>query len=135
MGDPAQRDVSRSRPSVLLGFVGLAVLAGIYGFCAAGHNRPGFALDSNLIYRSEVGIAFLAVLYIVGVALWLAWYGKGFFEINIAGSGLKAPGADEVEEAGDDVSEMATLVDEVRMEVGKGLKELDERVKALEDEH
>ena len=81
--------LSPSKPFYL---VLLATAAGLVAAIAAGSEKPGFALKSNLVYRAEVGLAFLGIIYIVGVALWLSWYGKGFFESNAFGSVTSSSG-------------------------------------------
>lgn len=130
----ATSEKGKPSPSKLFYLVLLATAAGLVAAIAAGSVKPGFALKSNLVYRAEVGLAFLGIIYIVGVALWLSWYGKGFFELNAFGSGIKAPGAEEIEEAGAEVSDVGKLIDELQEETNAGLKELDERIDALEDE-
>lgn len=99
-----------TQPSSLLWFVLTAVAAGAYGFVSAGGEHPGFALASNLIYRSEVGLAFLATIYVVGIAVWLAWFGKGFFEIKVAGSGIRASDPEVIGGVGQELVDMSSLI-------------------------
>jgi hypothetical protein len=122
------------RPSSLFWLVGLATIGGIVAAAAADSETPGFALNSVWVYRAEVGLAFLGAIYLVAMTLWLAWYGKGFFELGAFGSTLKAPGAEEIEEAGDDVSDVGKEIEKLQEETTGGLKELDERVTALENQ-
>lgn len=126
-------DKTHSGPSPLFWFVLAATVAGGVAAATAGGATPGFALHSNLVYRAEVGAALLALIYLVGAAVWLSWYGKGFFEFNIIGVGAKALGAEDVEDAAKDVSEMAREIEELREETTSSLTELDERVSDLED--
>jgi hypothetical protein len=120
-------------PALLFWIVLPAVLGGVAAFATAHDQAPSYALDSNLIYRMEVGLATLAVLYVVGVALWLAWHGKGFFELSVAGAGIKAPGAEDVEEAAGDIEEGSEAFREWREQAEANFEELDRRLQEVED--
>ena len=121
----------RRKPSLLFYLAGLAVVAGgIAAACASGDKDPGFALQSNLVYRLEIGLATLAVLYVVALILWLAWHGKGFFKLP---GGIEAPGGEEIESAANDLDAMRVDLDEFRSEAESSLIDLDARLQAIED--
>ncbi len=120
------------RPSSLLWFVLAAVAAGIYGFSSAGGEHPAFALSSNLIYRSEIGLAFLASIYVVGIAVWLAWFGKGFLEINVAGSGIRASDPEMIGGVAQELVDMSSLIAAVKNETKDNLEDLDRRLQMVE---
>jgi hypothetical protein len=124
--------VNAKSPARLFWIVLLAVAGGLSAFATAADHAPVYALGSNLVYRLEVGLATLAALYVVGVALWLAWHGKGFFELNVAGAGLKAPGAENVEDAAGDLAEAREAFDEYREQSEASFEELDDRLQDLE---
>ena len=107
-----------------------AVLAGAAAAYRADDDKaPGFALQSNLVYRLQIGLATLAALYVIALVLWLAWHGKGFFKLP---GGLEAPGGNEIEDAADDLDDMRVRVDEFQSEAVESLEELDRRLQALE---
>jgi hypothetical protein len=121
------------RPALLFWIVLFAVAGGASAFATAHDHAPSYALNSNLIYRMEVGLAALAVLYVVGIALWLAWHGKGFFELSVAGAGIKAPGAEDVEEAAGDIEEGGEAFREWRENAEANFEELDQRLQQIEN--
>ncbi len=120
-------------PALLFWIVLPAVLGGAAAFATAHDQAPSYALDSNLVYRLEIGLATLAVLYVVGVALWLAWHGKGFFELSVAGAGIKATGAEDVEEAAGDIEEGSEAFREWREQAEATFEEMDQRLQQIED--
>jgi hypothetical protein len=85
-----------------------------------------------LIYRSEIGLAFMATIYVVGVAVWLAWFGKGFFEITVAGSGIRASDAEVIGRVGQDLAELSASITAVSNETKVSLRDLDDRLKMIE---
>jgi hypothetical protein len=120
-------------PALLFWVVLPAFLGGLAAFATAHDQAPSYALNSNLVYRMEIGLATLAVLYVVGVALWLAWHGKGFFELSVAGAGIKAPGAEDVEEAAGDIEEGGEAFREWREQAEATFEEVDQRLQQIED--
>jgi hypothetical protein len=131
MSSSNHRDKAHN-PALLFWIVLPAVLGGIAAFSTAHDQAPSYALDSNLIYRMEIGLATLAVLYVVGVALWLAWHGKGFFELSVAGAGIKAAGAEDVEEAAGEIEESDEAFQEWREQAEETFEEMDQRLQQIE---
>jgi hypothetical protein len=96
----------------------------------AGDAAPSYALDSNLVYRAEVGGIALVVAYLVGVAGWLAWRGRTFrVELGpLTADPSDSTGVDEAasgfEDFRDDVYEqiedLRTAVDNLRTAIEEG---------------
>ena len=122
------------KPSGLFYLVVGAVLIGAVAavFPPNDKQTPGFALRSNFIYHLEIGLATLAVFYVVGMALWLAWHGKGFFKLP---AGIEAPDPDVFDDAADDLEADKGDIEVLRTELSEGLSEIDKRVSELEAAH
>ena len=62
---------------------------------------PGYALDSNLIYRIEIGAVLVGFAYAILVTLRLAWRGEMFTKFSVGPAGAEA--GDSFESAADDL--------------------------------
>jgi hypothetical protein len=112
----------------------LVVVAVAFGVLAAlvppsDSEKPGFALRSNFVYHLEIGLVATAVFYVVGMAMWLAWHGKGFFKLP---AGIEAPDPAVFDSAADNFEADKRDIEVLRTELAEGLSEIEERVSALE---
>jgi hypothetical protein len=75
----------RTRPHsflwLLIGALALAIVAA----ALAPDRAPAFALYWNPIYRAEVALVVLALVYLLGTAGWMAWHGQAFRRIELPG--------------------------------------------------
>jgi len=120
-----------NKPAGLFYLVAAAAAIGVVAtlFPPSDTETPGFALRSNFIYHLEIGVATIAVFYVVGMALWLAWHGKGFFKLP---GGIEAPDPDVFDQAADGLEADEGDIELLRTELAEGLSEIDKRVSALE---
>lgn len=81
-----------NRPHPLFAFVFVVVVLGIVIGATADQREPVWALHSGWVYRIELGAAVVGVLYLVLVALSLAWRGETFRKITApGGAGVELP--------------------------------------------
>jgi hypothetical protein len=119
----------RDGPSLLFPLTLVATVAAAAAGATADPNwAPGYALDSNVVYRFEVGLAVLAALYVVALAVWLAWYGKGFFKLAVGPASAEAPGAEHIEGAASDLEALREDFEEFRREAKEALSTLNKRL-------
>jgi len=117
----------------------LTVLALFTGGIAAGiwvadsGRTPGYALDSNLIYRIEIGAVLVGFAYAILVTLWLAWRGEIFTKFSVGPAGAEA--GDSFESAADDLDILRDEVQQLSEEVSTALVALTERLERLEAGH
>jgi hypothetical protein len=69
----------------LLVFVALACASFLAGSAAVPESVPDYALQSEEIYRLEIGAAFFVAFYLVTMAVVLAFEGRGFTELGTKG--------------------------------------------------
>lgn len=69
----------------LLVFVALACASFLAGSAAVPDPVPDYALQSEEIYRLEIGAAFFVAFYLATMALMLAFSGRGFAEFGTRG--------------------------------------------------
>jgi hypothetical protein len=74
-----------NRPHPLFGFVFGVVVLGVVVGATADRREPVWALHSEWVYRIELGAAAVGVLYLLLVALSLAWQGETFRKITAPG--------------------------------------------------
>jgi hypothetical protein len=117
-------------------WVFLAVLALFAGGLAAGlwvadsGRAPGYALDSNVVYRIEVAAVLVGVGYLVLVVLRLAWHGETFTKFSVGPAAAEA--TSNFESAADDLDLLRDEVQLLSEEVSSALLALTERLERLE---
>ena len=94
---------------------------------------PGYALDSNLIYRIEIGAVLVGFAYAILVTLRLAWRGETFTKFSVGPAGAEA--GDSFESAADDLDILRVEVQQLSAEVSSALVALTERLERLEAGH
>ena len=94
---------------------------------------PGYALDSNLIYRIEIGAVLVGFAYAILVTLRLAWRGEMFTKFSVGPAGAEA--GDSFESAADDLDILRDEVQQLSEVVSSALVALDERLERLEAGH
>jgi hypothetical protein len=88
-----------NRPHPLFGFVFGVVLLGVAVGATADQREPVWALHSEWVYRIELGAAVVGLVYLLLIALSLAWRGETFRKITApGGAGVELP-AQEVRSA------------------------------------
>jgi hypothetical protein len=81
-----------NRPHPLFGFVFGVVVLGVVVGATADRREPVWALHSEWVYRIELGAAVVGALYLLLVALSLAWRGETFRKITApGGAGVELP--------------------------------------------
>ena len=81
-----------NRPHPLFGFVLGVVVLGVVVGATADRRDPVWALHSEWVYRIELGAAVVGVLYLLLLALSLAWQGETFRKITApGGAGVELP--------------------------------------------
>ena len=113
--------------ALLLGGVAAAI------WVADAGRAPGYALDSNLVYRIEVGAVLVGFAYGILVTLLLAWRGETFTKFNVGPAGAAA--GDNFESAADDLDILRDEVQQLSEEVSSALLALTERLERLEAGH
>jgi hypothetical protein len=114
----------------------LTVLALLVGGIAAAiwvadsGRTPGYALDSNLIYRIEIGAVLVGFAYAILVTLRLAWRGETFTKFSVGPAGAEA--GDSFESAAEDLDLLRADVETLTDEVASALIALTERLDRLE---
>jgi hypothetical protein len=117
-------------------WVFLAVLALFAGGVAAAlwvadsRHAPGYALDSNLVYRIEVAAVLVGVAYLVLVVLRLAWHGETFTKFSVGPAAAEA--TSNFESAAEDLDLLRDEVELLAEEVSSALRALTERLDRLE---
>lgn len=91
---------------------------------------PGYALDSNLIYRIEIGAVLVGFAYAILVTLRLAWRGETFTKFSVGPAGAEA--GDSFESAADDLDVLRDEVALLAEEVSSALVALTDRLDRLE---
>jgi hypothetical protein len=93
--------------------------------------RPAYALNSEFVYRAEVGLATYVCFYALALLLWLGYQGRS---VNIqlpGGGGVSSPdpGLNDAADAFEDFQKSATA----RLDAhDDALEDLDRRTSALE---
>jgi len=73
----------RPHPFALL--LAVASVLALVAAIAAPDRAPAVALYWNPIYRAEIGLVVLALVYLLAVAGWMAWNGEAFRRIELPG--------------------------------------------------
>jgi hypothetical protein len=113
---------------VVLAVFGAGVLVALV--VADGDATPGYALDSNVVYRMEIAAVVIGVAYTALVTLRLAWHGETFTRFTVGPAGAEAP--DRFDSAADDLDVLRDSVSELADEVSSALVALEERLDRLE---
>jgi hypothetical protein len=91
-----------------------------------------WALHSEWVYRAEVGLALVGLLYLPLVALSLAWRGETFRKMQVpGGSAVETPAA-EVDTAATKFDEYKTEHDAHLARIESAIAKLNDRVERLE---
>ena len=69
---------------------------------------PAFALYWNPIYRAEIALVVLALVYLLGTAGWMAWHGQSFRRIELPGGAAIERDRAELDAAAEDFDDYRT---------------------------
>ncbi len=110
----------------------LALVLGALAALTAGSRSPSWSLESNTVYRVEVGTVVGGLIYLLAIGGWLAWQGRTFKRVGI-------PGGPEVEAPSDALNATATQFGDFKKQAEErfsaletATKDLNERVEKLE---
>jgi hypothetical protein len=82
-------------------------------------------LRSNVVFRVVVGLVVAAGLYVVVVALWLAYHRKTFRSVGAAGATAEIPDPSEVKVRDEEIAEFMRATTEGLADVDRRLRELE----------
>jgi hypothetical protein len=91
---------------------------------------PGYALDSNLVYRVEIGAVLVGFAYAILVTLRLAWRGETFTKFSVGPAGAEA--GDNFDSAAEDLDVLRADVETLTTEMSTALVALAERLERVE---
>ena len=121
-----------NRPHPLFAFVFGVVVLGVAVGATADRRDPVWALHSEWVYRIELGAAVVGVLYLLLLALSLAWRGETFRKITApGGAGVELP-AQKVRSVAVDLEGYKTQAEERFVDLEAALVEIRARVDQLE---
>jgi hypothetical protein len=109
-------------------FVALACASLLAGSAAVPGPVPDYALQSEEIYRLEIGAAFFVAFYLATMAVMLALSGRGFAEFGTRGLRAETVVSHNVRE------ELDHRILEKLREASSDLEDVQERLKKLEAE-
>lgn len=112
----------------LLVFVALTCASFLAGSAALPDPVPDYALQSEEIYRLEIGAAFFVAFYLALMAIVLALTGKGFAEFGTKGLRPETVVPQDTQE------ELDHRILEKLREASSDLEDMQERLKKLEVE-
>ena len=114
--------------------VGVVVAVGVVTAVAAdGTKTPSWALESNLVYRGEVGLAAIVILYVIVVLLWLAAHRLTFKSITAGPASTEIPQAtQEMAASAQKVEGLGNKIDEIADRSGSELAYHDARLQRIE---
>lgn len=109
-------------------FVALACASFLAGSVAMPEPVPDYALQSEEIYRLEIGAAFFVAFYLALMAILLALSGKGFAEFGTRGLRAETVVPRDVQE------ELDHRILEKLRQASSDLEDIQQRLKKLEAE-
>jgi hypothetical protein len=121
-----------NRPHPLFGFVSGVVVLGVAVGATADRREPVWALHSEWVYRIELGAAVVGVLYLLLIALSLAWRGETFRKITApGGAGVELP-ARKIQFAAADLEKHQRRTETRFAELEAAIDEVHERIDRLQ---
>jgi hypothetical protein len=78
-------DRERRGPHAFFWLLAGALVLALAAAALAPDRAPAVALYWNPIYRAEIALVVLAVVYLLGTAGWMAWHGQAFRRIELPG--------------------------------------------------
>ena len=122
----------RARPHPFLWLLVGALIVALLAAALAPDRAPSFALYWNPIYRAEIALVVLAVVYLLGVAGWMAWHGQAFRRIELPGGAALERDASELDAAADGLRGLRDALTERDDELEAAIEHLNDRVDGLE---
>ena len=83
----------RTTPHAFFWLLAGALAIAIVAAALAPDRAPAVALYWNPIYRVEVALVVLALVYLLGAAGWMAWHGQAFRRIELPGGAARSRGS------------------------------------------
>ena len=122
----------QSRPPHAFFWLQIAAFAlALVAAALAPDRAPAFALYWNPIYRAELALVVLALVYLLGTAGWMAWHGQSFRRIELPGGAAIERDRAELDAAAEDFDYYRTTAIE-RMDALEGtLADVVDRVEQL----
>ena len=111
----------------------LALALAIVAAALAPDRAPAFALYWNPIYRAEIALVVLAIVYLLAVVGWMAFKGQAFRRIELPGGTALERGTAELDAAASTWDEFRASLEERLDAVEASLEDVIERVEQLEE--
>jgi hypothetical protein len=122
----------RSTPHPFAWILVLALALSIVAAALAPARAPAFALYWNPIYRAEIAVIVLALVYLVAVAGWMAWNGQAFRRIELPGGTVLERDAAELDSAATDFDAFSESILERLDALETSTEDLIDRLSRLE---
>lgn len=119
------------RPHPFFGLQIAAFALALFAAAVAPDRAPAFALYWNPIYRAEIALVVLALVYLLGTAGWMAWHGQSFRRIELPGGAAIERDRAELDAAAEDFDDYRTTAIERMDALEAILADVVERVELL----
>jgi len=126
-------DPRRSTPHPFAWILIAALALALAAAALAPDRAPVFALYWNPIYRAEIALVVLAIVYLLVVIGWMAWNGQALRRIELPGGAALERDTQELDAAAMSLSEYKTSLDGRLGAVEAALEDVIERVDQIED--
>jgi hypothetical protein len=113
--------------------VALGLVPAIYAALRADAERPGWALRSEAVHRFEIGLAVFFGVYLLALALSLAYQGRSIGRLGLPGGAEMDPKDPALSKAAEGMEEFEAETRRSFDEHDESLDDLDRRLVALED--
>jgi hypothetical protein len=123
--------VRRARPHAFLWLLIGALALAIVAAALAPDRSPAFALYWNPIYRAEVALVVLALVYLLGTVGWMAWHGLAFRRIELPGGAALERDTAELDAAATDFDGYQERISERIDSLEESLDEVIDRMDQL----
>jgi len=123
--------VRRTRPHAFFWLLAGALAIAIVAAAVAPDRAPALALYWNPIYRAEVALVVLALVYLLGTAGWMAWHGQSFRRIELPGGAALERDTAELDAATSEIDSYREFMTERVDALAESLDEVIDRVDEL----
>jgi hypothetical protein len=123
--------VRRTRPHAFLWLLIGALALAIVAAALAPARAPACALYWNPIYRAEIALVVLALVYLLGTAGWMAWHGQAFRRIELPGGAALERDTAELDAATTEIDSYREFMTERVDALAESLDEVIDRVDEL----
>ena len=121
----------RRTPHAFFWLLAGAFVIAIVAAALAPDRAPALALYWNPIYRAEVALVVLALVYLLGTAGWMAWHGQAFRRIELPGGAALERDTTELDAATTAIDSYREFMTERVDALAESLDEVIDRVDEL----